>query len=92
MVRQRITDARHLPAPTCAVCVQNNGIGIPKEAHERVFAIFQRLSRSYEGTGIGLAIVKKAAERMGGRVGLTSEPCQWSTFWLELKAWDRAGV
>ncbi len=68
------------------VNVQDNGIGIPKESREKVFAIFQRLNKGYEGTGIGLAIVKKAAERMGGRVGVESEPGEGSTFWLELIA------
>jgi signal transduction histidine kinase len=44
------------------------------------------LSKSYEGTGIGLSIVKKAAERMGGSVGLISEPGKGSLFWIELRA------
>jgi signal transduction histidine kinase len=70
------------------ILVQDNGIGIPAEQHERIFAIFQRLSRNYEGTGIGLAIVRKAAERMGGRVGLESEPGKGSIFWIELKRAD----
>jgi signal transduction histidine kinase len=63
---------------------QDVGIGIERASHERIFEIFQRLSRSCEGTGIGLAIVKKAIERMGGSVGLDSEPDKGSTFWLEL--------
>ena len=64
---------------------KDNGIGIEPAAHERIFGIFQRLSTQYEGTGIGLSIVRKAAERMGGKVGLHSEPGHGSTFWLELK-------
>lgn len=67
---------------------QDNGIGIEKEEHEKIFEIFQQLNKSYEGTGIGLAIVKKAVERMGGNVGLESEPGQGSTFWLELTPAD----
>ncbi len=70
--------------------IQDNGIGIPKDAQEKIFAIFQRLGKGYEGTGIGLAIVKKAAERMGGKVGVISEMGQGSTFWLQLKAADDA--
>ncbi|HZV36051.1 MAG TPA: ATP-binding protein, partial [Verrucomicrobiae bacterium] len=66
------------------VFFQDNGIGIPQGAHERIFQIFQRLDNHYEGTGIGLAIVKKAAERMGGSVAVESEPGKGSTFWLEL--------
>jgi signal transduction histidine kinase len=67
------------------VYIKDNGIGIPHESHEKIFEIFQRLSKRYDGTGIGLAIVKKAVERMGGKVGLTSSPDNGSTFWLELK-------
>jgi PAS domain S-box-containing protein len=73
---------------TVRLYIQDNGIGIPKEAQEKIFAIFQRLGKGYEGTGIGLAIVKKAAERMGGKVGVISEMGQGSTFWLQLKAAD----
>jgi signal transduction histidine kinase len=71
------------------LCIRDNGIGIPKEAHEKIFGIFQRLNKHYEGTGIGLAIVKKAAERMGAKVGLQSEPGKGSTFWLELTACEK---
>lgn len=65
--------------------VSDNGIGIEPELQGQIFAIFQRLSTDYEGTGIGLAIVKKAIERMGGRTGLFSQPGTGSTFWFELK-------
>jgi PAS domain S-box-containing protein len=73
------------------VYVRDHGIGIPTRHQERIFGIFQRLSKSYEGTGIGLSIVKKAAERMGGSVGLQSEPGQGSTFWVELRASPQVG-
>ncbi len=63
---------------------EDNGIGIAQEVHGKIFEIFERLSKNFEGTGIGLAIVKKAAERMGGSVGVESEPGNGSTFWLEL--------
>lgn len=65
---------------------EDNGIGIPPGMRERLFAMFQRLNKSYEGTGIGLALVKKVTERMGGAVGVESEPGQGSRFWLELQA------
>jgi signal transduction histidine kinase len=48
--------------------------------------MFERLNQNYEGTGIGLAIVRKAAERMGGKVGVESEVGQGSRFWLQLIA------
>ena len=66
----------------------DNGIGIPKDAQQRLFAMFQRLHRPelYEGTGMGLAIVRKAVERMGGRLGVESEEGRGSCFWVELKA------
>ncbi len=66
------------------ILVEDNGVGIPKELHERIFGIFQRGNNDSEGTGIGLAIVRKAAERMGGKAGVESQPGQGSRFWLEL--------
>ena len=67
--------------------IEDNGIGIPAEAQQKVFEIFQRLhsASQYEGSGIGLAIVRKAVERMGGRVGVGSEPGKGSRFYLELR-------
>ena len=64
----------------------DNGVGIPKDAQERIFKMFQRLDKSYDGTGVGLTVVRKAVEKMGGRVGLESEPGQGSRFWVELRA------
>jgi PAS domain S-box-containing protein len=67
--------------------VQDNGIGIAAEHHDRIFRVFERLHRNeqYPGTGIGLAIVAKGAEIMGGRVGLDSAEGKGSRFWLELR-------
>jgi signal transduction histidine kinase len=66
--------------------VEDHGIGIAPEDQQRIFGIFQRVHshESYEGTGIGLAIVQKAVERMGGRVGVESVPGKGSKFWLQL--------
>lgn len=67
--------------------VEDNGIGISAEDIGKLFSMFKRLNGdAYPGTGMGLAIVKKAVERMGGRVGVESEPGRGSRFWLELKA------
>ncbi len=66
---------------------QDNGIGIPPEAHTQLFNLFTRLqpTEDYEGTGIGLAIVRKAAGRMGGNVGVESAEGEGSRFWVDLK-------
>jgi PAS domain S-box-containing protein len=67
--------------------VEDNGIGISAENQKQIFGIFQRLhpNTSYPGTGIGLAIVQKAVQRMGGRVGVESALGKGSKFWLQLK-------
>ena len=67
------------------IWVEDNGIGMPKHAEKRLFVMFQKLDNRYEGTGIGLAIVRKVVERMGGKVGVESEPDQGSRFWVELR-------
>lgn len=64
--------------------VRDKGIGIPAEYQDKIWEMFQRLNKSYEGTGIGLALVKKVVERMHGRVGVQSEPDRGSQFWIEL--------
>ncbi|HZU22192.1 MAG TPA: PAS domain S-box protein [Terriglobales bacterium] len=68
------------------ISVCDNGIGIDPAHHQRIFQVFERLhgADAYPGTGIGLAIVKRGTERMGGAVGLESEPGKGSKFWLEL--------
>jgi signal transduction histidine kinase len=68
------------------VWVEDNGIGIDGTHAERIFRMFERLhgAEAYPGTGVGLAIVRKAVERMGGRVGVESETGSGSKFWFEL--------
>ena len=65
--------------------VEDEGIGIEKEGHDKLFQMFQRLQKQYPGTGIGLALVKKAVERMNGKAGVESEPGKGSRFWLDLE-------
>jgi signal transduction histidine kinase len=68
--------------------VEDNGIGIKPEHQHRLFGIFERIPTSgrYEGTGIGLAIVRKAVEKMGGAVGVESDGLTGSRFWIQLPA------
>jgi light-regulated signal transduction histidine kinase (bacteriophytochrome) len=76
----------HSKGETSVLWVRDNGIGFDMKFHERIFEIFQRLHRTedFPGTGIGLAIVRKAMQRMGGRVWAESQPGSGATFYLEL--------
>ena len=68
--------------------IEDNGIGIKPEYQHRLFGMFERINvnENYEGTGIGLAIVRKAAERMGGTAGVVSDGVNGSKFWIQLPA------
>ncbi len=75
----------HNSGNVARISVRDHGIGIAPEARTRLFGMFERLTTGYEGTGIGLAIVRKVVERMGGKVGVESEVGQGSEFWVELR-------
>ncbi|MFK7950681.1 MAG: tetratricopeptide repeat protein [Saprospiraceae bacterium] len=68
------------------IIVSDNGIGIEKQYHERIFEMFKRLHNrgAYEGSGIGLAIVKLSVEKLGGTVEIESEEGKGSRFVIEL--------
>lgn len=69
------------------IWVEDEGIGIPSEARNKIFGIFERAvaNDQFDGTGIGLAIVARAMERMEGACGVESEPGRGSRFWLEFR-------
>ena len=65
--------------------ISDSGIGIKSHHLPRIFQVFERLhgNETYPGTGIGLAIAKKGIERLGGQIGVESEPGRGSCFWIE---------
>jgi light-regulated signal transduction histidine kinase (bacteriophytochrome) len=69
---------------TCILSVCDNGVGFDMKFRDRIFDIFQRLHRSEDYPGTGLAIVRKAMQRMSGRVWAESEPGKDATFCLEI--------
>ncbi len=76
----------HEEAAGCTLWLRDDGIGFDMKFHDRIFEIFQRLQRTedYDGTGIGLALVSKAVQRMGGRVWAQSSPGAGATFFVTL--------
>jgi signal transduction histidine kinase len=74
-------------SPRVRLWFEDNGLGISPEAQSKIFGIFERGDRAdeYEGTGMGLAIVSRAMERMGGHSGVDSVLGEGSRFWLEFR-------
>ena len=74
---------------TLRIEVTDTGIGIPPDRLDRLFKTFSQIdsstTRHYGGSGLGLSIVKRLAELMGGVVGVRSEPGRGSSFWVTLK-------
>jgi signal transduction histidine kinase len=68
------------------VRIHDNGIGIDKDQQERVFGLFQQVNPAAGSTGIGLAVARKAAQRVGGFLEVDSTPGEGSTFVVNLKA------
>jgi signal transduction histidine kinase len=64
--------------------VRDNGVGIPAEFHDNIFGLFNKLDARSEGTGVGLALVKRIIEFHGGRIWVASEPAKGTTFFFTL--------
>ncbi len=77
---------RQTPDDRIEIYVRDNGIGIDSRYHDQVFEIFRRLhtDREYEGTGIGLAIARRAVQKIEGTLRVESEAGKGSTFWVSL--------
>jgi signal transduction histidine kinase len=74
-----------MSAGVAHVSIIDNGLGIPEDAREQIFRMFERFHPDQTGNGIGLAIVHRAIERLGGRVGVKEAPTgRGSRFWIEL--------
>jgi signal transduction histidine kinase len=72
-------------SPNVRISIEDNGVGLEPRYRELIFGVFERLSlENTIGTGIGLAIVKRSVEKMGGKVGVESTPGAGSCFWFEL--------
>jgi PAS domain S-box-containing protein len=71
---------------SCEISVEDNGIGFDEKHLEKIFAVFQRLHgrTEYEGTGVGLAVCRRIADRHGGSIGAKSQPGKGATFIVTL--------
>jgi signal transduction histidine kinase len=89
-----VTIASRREGDEVLLSVTDTGIGFDMKYHDRIFGIFERLHRQedYPGTGVGLAIVRKVAERHGGRAWAVSEAGKGSTFYVALPVAGKGGT
>lgn len=82
---------KHVTNNACVVYVQDNGSGIDPQHHNKIFTLFERLQSDVEGTGLGLGMVKRIVERLGGRIWVESEGSgKGSTFCFTLQIAEQA--
>ena len=93
-VEPRVRISAEMTGDSAKIWVCDNGIGINPRVQRKLFKLFERVhtDRAYEGTGIGLAIVRRAVERMQGRVGVESDGVDGTRFWVEFRLAPRATV
>lgn len=89
-VTPRISISAERKAAIWEFTIADNGIGIPAASYESIFQVFQRLHgrEVYDGTGIGLAICRKAVQRLGGDIRVVSTPNEGSIFFFTIPAVD----
>jgi len=80
--------AAHRDGSNIVIEIRDEGIGIAPQHLDRIFHVFERLhtTEAYPGTGIGLAIVKRGINRIGGKVWVESAPGKGSSFFISLPA------
>jgi signal transduction histidine kinase len=84
-VKPNVEVSSKADAGRATIYFTDNGVGIPSEARNRVFRMFERFHPNHSGTGIGLAIVHRAVERLRGEIGVEDGPAGNGTrFWIEL--------
>ena len=93
LIKVNVQQNRFIPPGKICFCVEDNGIGISAKYHDKVFGLFQRLHSQdeYEGTGAGLAIVKKILEKYGCEVWIESQLGEGSKFFFTLLSADKEG-
>lgn len=84
-VRPEVEVSAQVAERHATIFVTDNGLGVPPEARQQIFRVFERFHPEHPGTGIGLAIAHRAIERLDGRIGLDHAPTGTGTrFWIEL--------
>ena len=84
-VRPKVAISGRVAAGRAYISVRDNGIGIPEKDRSVIFNAFHRLHATYDGTGIGLSIVRKAVDRMGGKVVVEDAPGGGTVFTFDLQ-------